>query len=94
MYVVLMMTAAEATSANGSVLGAIVTFFLYGLGPLALVVYIMGTPQRRRKIKAHEAAEHLARQAEQDQASAAPDAGGHAPGAAEAGSVSAVREKG
>ena len=60
MYVVLMMAVAEATSANGTVLGAIVTFFLYGLMPLALVVYLMGTPQRRRRIKAREAEEHAA----------------------------------
>ena len=31
MYVVLMMAAAEATNANGTVLGAFVTFTLYGV---------------------------------------------------------------
>jgi hypothetical protein len=36
------------------VLGAIITFVLYGLGPVALVLYIMGTPARKRAIKARE----------------------------------------
>ena len=55
MYVVLMMAVAEATSANGSVLGALVTFFLYGLLPLSIVMYLLGTPGRnaaRRKAAA------------------------------------------
>jgi hypothetical protein len=47
-YVVLMMAVAEATHSNGTVLGAIVTFVLYGLLPIALVVYLMGTPMRRK----------------------------------------------
>ena len=57
MYVVLMMSVAEATNTTGSVLGAIVTFFLYGLLPVALVVYLMRAPQRRKALKAREAAE-------------------------------------
>lgn len=57
MYVVLMMAVAEATNTNGTLLGAIVTFVLYGLGPVALVVYLMGSPLRRKAIKAREAAE-------------------------------------
>ena len=57
MYVVLMMSVAEATGTNGSFLGAIVTFFLYGLVPLSLVVYLMLTPQRRKGIREREAAE-------------------------------------
>jgi mannose/fructose/N-acetylgalactosamine-specific phosphotransferase system component IID len=48
LYVVLMMAVAEATNSNGTVLGAIVTFVLYGLLPIALVVYLMGTPMRRK----------------------------------------------
>lgn len=83
MYVVLMMAVAEATNATGTVLGAIVTFFLYGLMPLALVVYLMCTPQRRRRIKAREAEEHAAALAAMQVASAQPDAGGHAAAAAE-----------
>jgi predicted membrane channel-forming protein YqfA (hemolysin III family) len=90
MYVVLMMSVAEATNTTGSVLGAIVTFFLYGLLPVAIIVYVMRTPQRRRAIKAREAAEDAERDAARQAASAGPDAGGEAPGAAEAGGVAAV----
>ncbi len=56
-YVALMMAVAEATHTNGTVLGAIVTFFLYGVGPVALAVYLMRSPARRKAIKAREAAE-------------------------------------
>lgn len=91
MYVVLMMSVAEASNTTGSLLGAIVTFFLYGLLPVALVVYLMLTPQRRKAIKAREAAELQAQQA--DAASADPDTGGHAPGAAEDEGVAPVRKE-
>ncbi|MDP3253471.1 MAG: hypothetical protein Q8M77_16320 [Hydrogenophaga sp.] len=90
MYVVLMMSVAEATNTTGTVLGAIVTFFLYGLLPVALVVYLMRTPQRRKALKAREATELIEAQAA---ASSDPDAGGHAAGAAEAGSISPVRKE-
>lgn len=95
MYVVLMMAVAEATNTTGSVLGAIITFFLYGVLPMTIVVYVMRTPTRRKERQAREAAELAAAQAAAaaGQASAEPDAGGHAPGAAEAGSVPPVREK-
>ena len=93
MYVVLMMSVAEATNTTGSVLGAIVTFFLYGLLPVAIIVYVMRTPQRRRAIKAREAAEDAERAAAQQAASAGPDAGREAAGAAEAGGVAAVRKE-
>ncbi len=73
-YVVLMMALAEALSTQGSVLGAVITFVLYGLLPLSLVLYVMGTPARRRA--------RLAAQARADAASAAPDGSGHAAGAA------------
>ena len=75
LYVALMMAVAEATSTNGSVLGAIFTFLLYGVGPASLVVYIMATPARKRAIKAREEAE---REAQQQAASGEPDAGGEA----------------
>ena len=107
LYVTLMMALAEASSPQGSVLGAIVTFLLYGLGPLALVVYLMSTPARKRKIKAREAAELAAWRAEQALAQAqesvqgseqtdksdTPDAGRQAPGAAEPGGVAAMRKE-
>lgn len=56
-YVVLMMSVAEATNTNGTVLGALVTFFLYGVGPAALLAYLMGTPARNRAIKKREVEE-------------------------------------
>ena len=59
-YVVLMMAAAEATSATGSLLGAAVTLLLYGVLPLALLTYILGTPGRKRRRKAAEAAAQVA----------------------------------
>lgn len=93
MYVVLMMSVAEATNTTGSVLGAIVTFFLYGLLPVAIIVYVMRTPQRRRAIKAREAAEDAERAAAQETASARPDAGGETPGAAEPAGVAPVRKE-
>jgi hypothetical protein len=71
-YVVLMMSVAEATNTNGTVLGAVVTFFLYGVGPAALAAYLMGTPARKKKIKKREAEEraaHLAAQPAPDPAS-------------------------
>ncbi len=87
LYVVLMMSVAEATNTTGTVLGAVVTFVLYGVVPIVLVIYIMRTPQRRRERKAIEAAEDQARRettAQPVQAtSSEPDAAGHAPGAAE-----------
>lgn len=46
MFVVACMAAVEATTT--SVAGAIVTLFGYGLLPLALVLWLLGTPQRRR----------------------------------------------
>jgi hypothetical protein len=49
LYIVVLMAAAEATSPNGSVLGALVTLLLYGVGPLALLMYLLGTPARRRR---------------------------------------------
>lgn len=80
-YVALMMAVAEATHANGTVLGAIVTFFLYGVGPMALVMYLLGSPVRRRARQAAEAAADAALAI--DAADALPD--GRAGDAATAG---------
>lgn len=49
LYVAVMMAVAEATSNNGSVLGAIVTLLVYGVAPVALVVYLMLEPARKRR---------------------------------------------
>ena len=55
MFVVVLMTLTEATSSQGTLLGAFFTFVLYGLLPLAIVLYLMGTPMRRRARRAAEA---------------------------------------
>lgn len=53
-YVALMASVAEAMSPNGTVLGAVFTFIFYGLIPVALIVYFMGTPARKRALRAQE----------------------------------------
>lgn len=73
MYVVVMMAVAEASSPNGSLLGAFFTLLLYGALPLSIVLYVMATPMRRR---ARLAAERVA----EARPSREPDGGGHAPG--------------
>ena len=50
-YVALMMAVVEATNTTGTVIGAIVTFILYGVAPVSLVVYLMRSPNRKRAIK-------------------------------------------
>lgn len=84
LYVALMMAVAEATHASGTLLGAIVTFVLYGVAPVGLVVYLMGRPGRRRARQAREATEQAA-----GAASAEPDGGGEAP----ADAVTPVRKE-
>lgn len=71
MYVVLMMSIVEALSPQGTVLGALFTFALYGLLPLGIVMYLLGTPMRRRARIAADSATDPA---------PAPDAGRHAAG--------------
>lgn len=103
-YVTLMMAVAEATSSTGTLLGAVITFVLYGVLPMGILVYILGTPSRKRSIKAREAAEQAAYDAEQAAAnagaitataaeSATPDAGSKPAAGAEHGSVAAVRKE-
>jgi hypothetical protein len=95
-YVVLLMSIAEATSSTGSVLGALITFVLYGALPLSLVLYILRTPARKRAIKTRENRQ-VKIAAETNSCilndSVAPDASGHAPGAVPADSVPAVRKE-
>jgi len=94
-YVVLLMAVAEALSTQGSVLGALVTFVLYGVLPLSILLYVMGTPMRRRaRLKAEQAAEQGAEPAAAvaDASGAAPDGGGH-PAAGQAAGVLAPERK-
>lgn len=83
MYVALMMAVVEATSTQGSVLGGLVTFVLYGVIPMTLVVYLMRAPGRRKALRARDEAEReaarIAYAAGSSAASgAAPDASSHA----------------
>ena len=95
-YVVLMMSVAEATNSNGSILGALITFVLYGAAPVSLVVYLMGAPARSKALKKREAQARAAYMAEmlpdahpQAASSVQPDAGGHTAGSAQAVAVNA-----
>lgn len=51
LYVTVLMAATET-----SITAGILTFFFYGLAPLALFLWLFGTPQRRRNQRAAEAA--------------------------------------
>ena len=53
-YVALMMAVAEATNSNGTLLGALMTFVLYGVLPIGLILYFMGSPGRKRAIRERE----------------------------------------
>ena len=95
LYVTLLMALAEAFSSQGSILGAIITFVLYGLLPMGLVVYLMGTPLRRKAIRKSEqlAREEYAAAQLQTDSSTQPDASGHPPALPESAAVPAVRKE-
>ena len=92
LYVALMMAVAEATSSNGTVLGASITFLLYGLAPVALVVYLMGAPARSRAVKAIRAQEAALRPDGKTAPLIDPDGSGHAPAAAQSSAIAPVRK--
>ena len=54
-YVVLMVAIVEATSPQGTLLGAFFTLLLYGVLPLGIVGYLFFSPARRRARRAAEA---------------------------------------
>ena len=83
LYVVLMIAVVEATSTQGTVLGAVFTFLLYGVLPLSIISYLFFSPARRR---AARAASPVAQSAD---AVAKPDGGDHPP----SDTVAPVREK-
>lgn len=100
LYVVLMAAVVEATSNVGTVLGAVVTFVLYGLLPLSIVVYILGTPGRKRVLHAKAMAERAGLASdlpEADgpgaQASVAPDTDGKTPTSPQGSAVAPVRKE-
>lgn len=71
MYVVVLMAATQPT-----LLAGVLTLFGYGLFPLSIVLYLVGTPGRRRRSAAREAAaqaEKIAEEAESDSKTAATD---------------------
>lgn len=87
MYVALMMAVAEAMHPQGSLLGAFFTLLLYGIGPLALVLYLVGTPARRR------ARRRIGPRGTGSAAPSDPDGGGQAAAAGAAGDVAPVRKE-
>ena len=56
MYVVVLMAATQPT-----LLAAVLTLLGYGLFPLAIVLYLVATPARRRRALAKQAAENAER---------------------------------
>jgi len=77
LYVALMMAVAEATSSTGTVLGAVITFVLYGLLPIGLVSYVLTAPARARAIKEKEHEQAQGRsEASKAPSALQPDAGG------------------
>ena len=83
-YVALMMAIAEAFSPVGSVLGAVFTFMLYGMLPMAVIGYILNSPARRRARRAREeamtATSSAAPAPPRDSVGLPPDADSHASG--------------
>jgi membrane protein implicated in regulation of membrane protease activity len=83
-FVVVLMALAEATSPQGTVMGALFTLLFYGALPLSIVLYVLGTPGRRRARAAQANQANQAGQAaltsEPPSRSADPDGGGMPPG--------------
>jgi hypothetical protein len=52
LYVVLLMSLTETSWVAG-----IATFFFYGVFPLSVLLYLIGTPQRRRNRQQREASD-------------------------------------
>ena len=68
-FVVVLMALVEATSTQGTVLGAFFTLLLYGVLPLSIVLYVMGAPGRKQARRKLESAQPSPNQT---------DASGHA----------------
>lgn len=87
-YVVAMVALVEALSPAGSVLGALATLLLWGVLPLAIVLYVMNTPHRRRRRQRLEDRPGNASEGS-GSADGPPDGGGHAAG----DTVAPIREE-
>ena len=73
LYVALMMSVAEATNTNGTILGGILTFILYGILPISIIVYVMGAPNRKKaRLAAEEAQDKLTQLQNDDKTSPKP----------------------
>lgn len=81
LYVAVMMALAEGLSPQGTWLGASMTFLLYGVLPVSIVAYIMGTPMRR-KARLKQEAEELAAMQQSAQAHAQTNTQANSPDAA------------
>jgi len=66
-YVVVLMSFTEDSIAAG-----LATFLFYGLAPLALLLYLMGTPQRRRNRRRREALLRASEEGASDSGSSDP----------------------
>ncbi|MFS8977665.1 hypothetical protein PO002_24700 [Cupriavidus necator] len=75
LYVALMMAITEH-----NVVAGVATFLMYGMAPVALVLYIMGTPGRRRRKAQAERAQAAAVAATKASDAAPPQADGAAKG--------------
>ncbi|WP_454735318.1 hypothetical protein [Cupriavidus necator] len=75
LYVALMMAITEH-----NVVAGVATFLMYGAAPVALVLYIMGTPGRRRRKAQAERAQAAAVAATKASDAAPPQADGAAKG--------------
>ena len=57
LYIALLMAATESNLTAG-----LLTFLIYGAAPLALLLWLLGTPQRRRNQLSHEMVDHAVTQ--------------------------------
>lgn len=69
MYVVVLMAATQPT-----LLAGVLTLFGYGLFPLSIVLYLVGTPGRRKRAAAREAAAQAEKMANATEVVEASDA--------------------
>ncbi len=83
MYVVLMVAIAQAAHPGGKLLGALLTVVFWGVLPLTVVLYILGSSARRR----------ARRQAEVASRGGDPDGGGESPAVAVQRPVAPEREE-
>ena len=90
MYVVVLMSLAEAFGSQGTVLGALITLVLYGVLPVSLLAYVLGTPGRKRRLR--ERAEATAAQTQTGSA-LQPDAGREPAAGTEDSGVAPVRKE-